>query len=172
MPEIFCCFRWHNLEIGPPRGLVAIAMQVQMMISAQWYGEFVADLASERSRLGKFQVMRIAGRASADETRLRSDESKMSLVPASHFLADRRDHHCGRRLLFCDSSSVYRCGFVFCQSRFSQQPRGVSADPGDRRPVPPAGRDRRPLRRVHRLTSGYSSQQSDDAPIAPDRHRP
>ena len=125
MPEIFCCFRCHNLEIGPPRGLVAIAMQVEMVISAQWYGEFVADLASERARLGKFQVMRIAGRASADKTRLGSDESKMSLVPAPHFLADRRDHHCGRRLLFSDSPSAYRCVFVLCQSGFSQWPRGV-----------------------------------------------
>ena len=82
LPEIFCGFHWHNLEIGPPRGLVAIAMQVQMVISAQWYGEFVADLASERARLGKFQMMGIAGRASADKTRLGSDESKMSLVSA------------------------------------------------------------------------------------------
>ena len=46
-----------------------MAMQVEMVISAQWYGEFVADLASERSRLGKVQVMRIARGASADETR-------------------------------------------------------------------------------------------------------
>jgi hypothetical protein len=37
-------------------------MQVEMVISAQWYCEFVADLASERARLGKFQMMGIAGR--------------------------------------------------------------------------------------------------------------
>jgi len=76
LPEILCGFRWHNLEIGPPRGLVAIAMQVEMVISAQWYGEFVADLASERSRLGKFEVVCIAGRASADKTRLRSTKAR------------------------------------------------------------------------------------------------
>ena len=62
----------------------------------------------------------LAWRASADKTRLGSDESKMSLVSIPHFLTDRRDHHCGRRLLFCDSPSVYRCVFVFCQSPFSQ----------------------------------------------------
>src|SRR3954468_22423682 len=68
--------------------------------------------------------MRIAWRASADKTRLGSDESKMSLASASHFLADRRDHHRVRRLLFCDCPSAYRRVFVFCQSGFSQWPRG------------------------------------------------
>jgi hypothetical protein len=63
LPEIFCCFRWGNLEIGPPRDLVAMAMQVQMMIPAQRDGEFVADLASERARLDKFEVMCVAGRS-------------------------------------------------------------------------------------------------------------
>jgi hypothetical protein len=34
LPELFCGFHWRNLEIGPPRGLVAVAMQVEMVISA------------------------------------------------------------------------------------------------------------------------------------------
>lgn len=37
-----------------------MAMQVQVMIPAQRHGELVANLSSERSRLSKFQVMRIA----------------------------------------------------------------------------------------------------------------
>jgi hypothetical protein len=37
----------------PPRDFVAMAMQVAMMFPAQRHGEFVADLASERSGLRK-----------------------------------------------------------------------------------------------------------------------
>ena len=61
LPKLFCDLNWCNLNVGPPRDLVAMAMQVAMMFAAQRHGEFVADLASERSGLGKFQMMRIAG---------------------------------------------------------------------------------------------------------------
>ena len=53
-------------KVCPPRDFVAIAVQVPMMFTAQWHGEFVADLASERSRLRKFEMMRITRRALTD----------------------------------------------------------------------------------------------------------
>ncbi len=57
-----------------------------MMIPAQWHGEFVADLASERSGLCKFEMMRIAGRALADQAGLCRDECEMDLVSPPHLV--------------------------------------------------------------------------------------
>ena len=36
-----------DLYIGPPCQLVAVAMELPMMLSAQWHGKFVADHAPE-----------------------------------------------------------------------------------------------------------------------------
>lgn len=66
--------------------------------------------------------MGITGRAPADKTRLGSDESKMSLVSVPHFLTDRRDHHCCRRLLFL---SAYTSVLALYQSVFSHYLRAV-----------------------------------------------
>jgi hypothetical protein len=46
-------------------------MQLPMMAAAKRYREFIADLHSQRSGLGKTQVMRIGRLSPADETRLR-----------------------------------------------------------------------------------------------------
>ena len=51
-----------------------------MMGSAQWHGEFVADLAPERTRLGKPKVMRIGGCAATYEARLAGDKLAVILV--------------------------------------------------------------------------------------------
>jgi hypothetical protein len=45
-------------------------MQVAMVITAQRHGELIAHLATERTRLCKFEVMRIGRRAPAHKTRL------------------------------------------------------------------------------------------------------
>jgi hypothetical protein len=39
--------------LGPPGHLVAAVVQLPMMISAEWHGELVTDLAPERARLGE-----------------------------------------------------------------------------------------------------------------------
>ena len=57
-----------------------MAMQLLMMLTAERHGKFVADLAPERSRLGKFEMMGIAGRALADQAGLRCDKREMGLV--------------------------------------------------------------------------------------------
>jgi hypothetical protein len=53
------------LEVSPPRDLVAKAVQIPMVLTAQGHGEFVTDLAPEGSWLCKFEVMGIAGSSTA-----------------------------------------------------------------------------------------------------------
>src|SRR4030081_2378846 len=80
-----------NLNVGPPSDLVAMAVQIAMMFAAQWNGEFIADLSSEGSWLRKFEMMRIARRALADQARLRRDECEMDLVSPPHRFPQRQD---------------------------------------------------------------------------------
>ena len=82
-PEIPSHFDGLYLEVSPPRDLVAKAVQIPMMLTAQGHGELVTDLASEGSWLRKFQVMGIAGRALADETWLRRDEGEIGPCSAA-----------------------------------------------------------------------------------------
>jgi hypothetical protein len=41
-----------------------VAVQFLMMIPAEWYGKFVADLPAKGAGLGKFEMVGIAGRSS------------------------------------------------------------------------------------------------------------
>ena len=59
-----------DLNVCPPGGLVTVAMQLFVMLTAQWDGKLVTDLAPERSRLSKFEVVGIARRALADQAGL------------------------------------------------------------------------------------------------------
>ena len=52
--------------LTPPCSLVTVAVNFAMMSTAEGYGEFVADLAPERTMLGKANVVRIGGLPSAD----------------------------------------------------------------------------------------------------------
>src|SRR6266478_2740794 len=61
-PKLSRRFQRGNLQVGPPRHFVAMAVQVVMVLAAQRHGEFVADLASEGPRLRELQVVGIAGR--------------------------------------------------------------------------------------------------------------
>ena len=56
-------------------------MELPMMTAAKRDGEFVADFQTQRSGLGKAQMMRIGRLTAADETGLRGHESQMGLVP-------------------------------------------------------------------------------------------
>ena len=89
LPEIPCHPDRRNLHIGPPRHFVAMAVQIPVMFSAQGDGKFVADLASERSRLGKFEMMGIARRALADQAGLRCHKREMGLVALAAGLGQR-----------------------------------------------------------------------------------
>jgi hypothetical protein len=65
---------------GPPRGFVAIEVQLAMVDAADWDRVFVADLATKRARLRESNVMRFGCCATAEETWLRGDELAMLLV--------------------------------------------------------------------------------------------
>ena len=43
-----------------------MAMQILVVVTAEGDGEFVADFESQRSRLSKFEMMGVAGRALAN----------------------------------------------------------------------------------------------------------
>ena len=65
---------------APPRGFVAMSVDLAVMEPADWHGELVADLAPERTGLGKAQVMGIGRRTTAHEARLGRDEPAVLLV--------------------------------------------------------------------------------------------
>jgi hypothetical protein len=87
-------FNRFYLEVGPPRDLVAVSVQILMMVAAQWHGVLITDLVSERAWLRKFQVMRIAGRALADETGLCRDRRSIRRPPASFVSHQRHRRGC------------------------------------------------------------------------------
>ena len=66
-------------------------MQLQMMITAEWHGKFVADLPPKRPGLGKFEMMGITWRASTDDTGLRGNECEMGLTTLPNILGQRKD---------------------------------------------------------------------------------
>jgi hypothetical protein len=51
----------------PPQGFVPRAVESAVMGAAERDRELIADFAAERAALGKAQVVRVAGRAAADE---------------------------------------------------------------------------------------------------------
>jgi hypothetical protein len=54
----------------PPRLLVASLMRLAMMPTAEWHGEFITDLKTDRPRLRKAQMVRIGRLPPADQTGL------------------------------------------------------------------------------------------------------
>ena len=59
-------------------------------------GVFAADLAAERARLSKANVMGFGGRAAADDARLRGDELAVLLVAPTNGLSDNATPPCYR----------------------------------------------------------------------------
>ena len=61
---------WVNTGLVPPCRFIATTMNLTMVSATERDRELVADLAAERRRLGKAQMMGIGGAAAADEARL------------------------------------------------------------------------------------------------------
>jgi hypothetical protein len=61
---------WINSGVAPPIRFVAAAVDLAMMSSAQWYGEFIADLPPERPTLRESQVVGIRWPPAANQARL------------------------------------------------------------------------------------------------------
>ncbi len=67
-------------RLRPPPRFVTNAMEFAMMNAAERHRELVADLAPERARLSKAQMMRVTGRPSANHAGLPRDELAVFLV--------------------------------------------------------------------------------------------
>ena|ERR1700730_188755 len=67
-------------ELLPPRGFIAVTMQLAMMSTAQRDGELVTDPAAQCSVLRKTQMMGVARLTSADHASLLRDKSHMIAI--------------------------------------------------------------------------------------------
>jgi hypothetical protein len=88
LPELAGDLDWIDPSCFPLGLLVAGTMNLAVVDPAERYGEFVADLAGERPRLGEPQVVRIRGLAAADQARLLGNEAQVLAVA----IAPRRRH--------------------------------------------------------------------------------
>ena len=79
------------MVLVPPCSLVTAAVNLAMMSTAERDGEFVADLAPERAKLGKANVVRICGLPFTDQAALRRDEFQVVLVAKAARLWKRQD---------------------------------------------------------------------------------
>ena len=79
LPKTTGNFERVDVPLLPPRLLLSRGVDVVVMGSAKWNGELIADLQAEPSRLRIAHMVRVRGRASADETRLARDEAQMVL---------------------------------------------------------------------------------------------
>ena len=70
VPEPLCNLQRLDLKIFPPDDFVAGLMQLPMMTAAERDGELVADFQTQRSGLGKSQVVRIGWLSAANQARL------------------------------------------------------------------------------------------------------
>src|SRR6516165_4417605 len=66
-------------------------MHRTMMPAAEWDRELVADLAAERARLGKSEVVGVRGLATAKETRLLGDKAQVLPVAIAPRGSDREN---------------------------------------------------------------------------------
>jgi hypothetical protein len=78
-----------NLVVLPPQALIAGCVVLLMMNGAERYGEFVADLEPNTSGLCKADMMGLAWRSPANETRLLRHEAQMLLGSDPFWFADR-----------------------------------------------------------------------------------
>src|SRR6478736_314503 len=83
----------------PPRTLFRGAMRLAVMRAAKRHGVFIADLAAERARLRKRQMMGVGRLLGANQVGLAADEFEVLLVAVAHGLGDRRLAAAGSTLL-------------------------------------------------------------------------
>jgi hypothetical protein len=74
VPQLFCDRCGIEPSACPPGEFVAIAMDLAMMDTAEWDRVLITDLATQRARLGKTEVVSIRGQAAADHAWLHGDE--------------------------------------------------------------------------------------------------
>jgi len=72
-----------DTDLLPPCWLIAIAMQLAMMATAERHCEFVAHLSAKRAVLRKAQMMGVGGHATANQTWLFGNELDMLAIANS-----------------------------------------------------------------------------------------
>src|ERR1700677_3413037 len=119
-------------------------MEVAMMDPADRDRVFVADLAVKRARLRKANVMRLGGRAAADDAGLRGDEFAVLLVAQTDGLRRRATapnncHFRSRGLRTAEGLALLRRVFGAWVADSLRYPRArlSSLDRGE--PLPEAG---------------------------------
>ena len=90
-PQLFGSLHWPNPQIRPPGLFIAKLVELSVMASAKWHGEFVADFEAQRSRLCKLQVMRIGGQISTDKAGLRSNKPQVRFVTQAFGFCNRQN---------------------------------------------------------------------------------
>jgi len=74
-PEALGNLEWIDSPVLPPGHFVACTMQLPVMTAAKRDREFIAHLETDRSRLGKSEMVRIRRLPLADHARLGCHES-------------------------------------------------------------------------------------------------
>ena len=89
-PELQGQGHWIDVVGLPPGGFVSPSVKLAMVETTERDRKLVADLSAERTRLGKAEMMRIAGRPAANETGLPRNELAVLLVAQSNALFEER----------------------------------------------------------------------------------
>src|SRR3954468_11784043 len=92
--------------LAPPNPLVTMSVNLAMMQAAYRHGELVAHLETQRARLGKAQVVRIARAAAAHKTRLVRYKAAVLLVPQPGCFLRRPPARDGRLLDRCGLANL------------------------------------------------------------------
>jgi hypothetical protein len=82
-PELTRNAKGVDFKFVPPCNFIAGLVQLPVMATAERYCKLVADLNAECPRVGKAQMMGVAGLPAADNTRLRGDEAKVGFIAPS-----------------------------------------------------------------------------------------
>ena len=88
-PECPRGFQRIDFRAFPPGKFIAGLVQLSMMPTAKRYGELIAHLETNRSRLRKPQVMGIGRLPTTDEARLRGHKFQVCLVAQSFGFGNR-----------------------------------------------------------------------------------
>src|SRR2546422_11188848 len=83
LPEPECDWKWIDVELLPPSGLITRPMKLAVMDPANRDGELIAHSASKGPRLCKREVVRIRRHSAAHKARLPSHELPMILIAHS-----------------------------------------------------------------------------------------
>ena len=111
LPEPECDWKWIDVELLPPSGLITRPMKLAVMDPANRDGKLIAHSASKGPRLCKREVVRIRRHSAAHKARLPGHELPMILIAQSNcFLQSTSCPAAGPLLGHCKSFLVGICG--------------------------------------------------------------